>query len=251
MLGFYFHVPFCRGKCPYCDFYSLDGTPEGMDAYVNAVLAVLGPWREKLRGREIATVYFGGGTPSLLGAERLARLLRGVKDCFSLAPGAEVTLEANPTQVDRAFFQGVREAGFDRLSMGLQSANEEELRLLGRAHSPRQAARAVEDARAAGFSNISLDLMLGLPGGAREKLGRSIGFAAALGVEHISSYILKVEPGTPFARQGVEVPDDDSTAEQYLFAVEELAKRGYGQYEISNFAKPGRESRHNLLCWRA
>ena len=249
-LGLYFHVPFCRGKCPYCDFYSLDGTPEGMDAYVDAVLAALGPWREKLRRREIATVYFGGGTPSLLGAERLARLLREVKDCFALAPGAEVTLEANPTHVDRAFFQGVREAGFDRLSVGLQSANEEELRLLGRAHSPRQAARAVEDARAAGFSNISLDLMLGLPGGSREKLGRSIDFAAGLGVEHISSYILKVEPGTPFARQGVEVPDDDSTAEQYLFAVEELAKRGYGQYEISNFAKPGRESRHNLLYWR-
>lgn len=250
MLGLYFHVPFCRGKCPYCDFYSLDGTPEGMDAYVAAVLRAMGPWGEKLRGREIATVYFGGGTPSLLGAERLARLLQGVKEGFALAPGAEVTLEANPTHVDRAFFQGVREAGFDRLSMGLQSANEEELRLLGRAHSPRQAVRAVEDARAAGFSNISLDLMLGLPGGSREKLGRSIDFAAGLGVEHISSYILKVEPGTPFARQGVEVPDDDSTAEQYLFAVEELAKRGYGQYEISNFAKPGRESRHNLLYWR-
>ena len=250
MLGLYFHVPFCRGKCPYCDFYSLAGTPAGMDHYVQAVLVAMAPWREKLKGREIATVYFGGGTPSLLGAERLGAILRGVKEGFSLAPGAEVTLEANPTQVGRGFFQEAREAGFDRLSMGLQSADEEELRLLGRAHSPRQAAKAVEDARAAGFSNISLDLMLGLPGGSPEKLERSIGFAASLGVEHISSYILKIEPGTPFARQGVEVPDDDTTAEQYLFAVEALAERGYGQYEISNFAKPGKESRHNLLYWR-
>lgn len=250
MLGFYIHVPFCHGKCPYCDFYSRPDSPRKMDAYVSAVTAALAPWREKLAGRELATVYFGGGTPSLLGARRLGTILQAVRQGFSLASGAEVTLEANPTSVDRAFFQEVRQAGFNRLSMGLQSANEEELRFLGRAHSPQQAAQAVENARAAGFSNISLDLMLGLPGGSREKLGRSIAFAASLGVEHISSYMLKVEPGTPFAARGVQVPDEDDTAEQYLFAVEELARRGYGQYEISNFARPGKESRHNLLYWR-
>lgn len=250
MLGFYIHVPFCHGKCPYCDFYSRPDSPRKMDAYVSAVTAALAPWRERLAGRELATVYFGGGTPSLLGARRLGTILQAVRQGFSLAPGAEVTLEANPTSVDRAFFQEVRQAGFNRLSMGLQSANEEELRFLGRAHSPQQAAQAVENARAAGFSNISLDLMLGLPGGSREKLGRSIAFAASLGVEHISSYILKVEPGTPFAARGVQVPDEDDTAEQYLFAVEELARLGYGQYEISNFARPGKESRHNLLYWR-
>ena len=221
-----------------------------MDAYVGAVLRALAPWREKLQGREVSTVYFGGGTPSLLGAERLRSILQGVREGFALSPGAEITLEANPTHVDRAFFQGAREAWFNRLSMGLQSANPEELRLLGRAHSPRDVVRAVENARAAGFENISLDLMLGLPGGSLEKLSQSIDFAASLGVEHISSYMLKIEPGTPFARQGVEVPDEDEAAEQYLFAVEELGKRGYGQYEISNFAKPGRESRHNLLYWR-
>ena len=250
MLGFYIHVPFCHGKCPYCDFYSRPDSPRKMDAYVSAVTAALSPWRERLAGRELATVYFGGGTPSLLGARRLGTILQAVRQGFSLAPGAEITLEANPTSVDRAFFQEVRQAGFNRLSMGLQSANEEELRFLGRAHSPQQAAQAVENARAAGFSNISLDLMLGLPGGSREKLGRSIAFAASLGVEHISSYILKVEPGTPFAARGVQVPDEDDTAEQYLFAVEELARLGYGQYEISNFARPGKESRHNLLYWR-
>ena len=249
-LGLYFHVPFCHGKCPYCDFYSLPDSPVAMDAYVQALLASLASWQKKLQGRELATVYFGGGTPSLLGAERLRSILQGVREGFALSPGAEITLEANPTQVDRTFFQEAREAGFNRLSMGLQSANPEELRLLGRAHSPEQAAKAVADARAAGFENISLDLMLGLPGGSREKLSQSINFAASLGVEHISSYMLKIEPGTPFARRGVEVPDEDEAAEQYLFAVEELGKRGYGQYEISNFAKPGRESRHNLLYWR-
>ena len=249
MLGFYIHVPFCHGKCPYCDFYSRPDSAGGMDAYVSAVTAALAPWRERLAGRELATVYFGGGTPSLLGARRLGAILGAVREGFSLAPGAEITLEANPTHVDRAFFQEARRAGFNRLSMGLQSANEEELRFLGRAHSPQQAALAVENARAGGFENISLDLMLGLPGGSREKLGRSIAFAASLGVEHISSYILKVEPGTPFAARGVQVPDEDDTAEQYLFAVEELARRGYGQYEISNFARPGKESRHNLLYW--
>ena len=185
MLGFYIHVPFCHGKCPYCDFYSRPDSPRKMDAYVSAVTAALAPWRERLAGRELATVYFGGGTPSLLGARRLGTIFQAVRQGFSLAPGAEITLEANPTHVDRAFFQEVRQAGFNRLSMGLQSANEEELRFLGRAHSPQQAAQAVENARAAGFSNISLDLMLGLPGGSREKLGRSIAFAASLGLSLI------------------------------------------------------------------
>lgn len=250
LLGFYFHVPFCHGKCPYCDFYSLPDSPSSMDQYVSAVEAALVPWREKLRGRELSTVYFGGGTPSLLGAERLGAVLQAVKQGFSLAPGAEITLEANPTFVDRDFFGAVRQAGFTRLSMGLQSANGDELRFLGRAHSPQEVVQAVENARAAGFANISLDLMLGLPGGSQEKLKKSIAFAASLEVEHISSYILKVEPGTPFAARGVQLPSDDDTADQYLFAVEELARRGYAQYEISNFARPGRESRHNLLYWR-
>ena len=250
MLGFYFHVPFCQSKCPYCDFYSRPTSPAVMDAYVQAILSSLFSWVEKLQGREISTVYFGGGTPNLLGADRLGTILQGVRERFSLSPGAEITLEANPTRVDQAFFEQVRSAGFNRLSMGLQSANPEELRFLGRTHSPRDVIRAVENARSAGFENISLDLMLGLPGGSKERLGESIAFAAGLAVEHISSYILKVEPGTPFAARHVAVPDDDQTSDQYLFVVEELAKCGYAQYEISNFSRPDRESRHNLLYWR-
>ena len=250
MLGLYFHVPFCQSKCPYCDFYSRPASPEVMDAYVHSLLASLSPWVGKLQGRELATVYFGGGTPNLLEAHRLGTILQGVKEQFSLSPTAEITLEANPTHVDRQFFEEVRAAGFNRLSMGLQSAHQEELRFLGRTHSPQDVVRAVENARAGGFRNISLDLMLGLPGGSRKLLGESIAFGAGLEVEHLSSYILKVEPGTPFAARHVTVPDDDETSSQYLFAVEELAKRGYAQYEISNFSRPGMESRHNLLYWR-
>ena len=208
LLGCTFIVPFCRGKCPYCDFYSLAGTPEGMDAYVAAVLRAMGPWGEKLRGREIATVYFGGGTPSLLGAERLVRLLQGVKEGFGPGPrGRRSPLEANPTQVDRAFFQGVREAGFDRLSMGLQSANEEELRLLGPGPTPpgSGAGRGGRPGRGV-FQHLP-----GPDAGAARRVpgkigARSIDFAAGAGVEHISSYILKVEPGTPFAGRGWKSP---------------------------------------------
>ncbi len=246
MPGIYVHVPFCDGKCPYCDFYSLAGSEELMDRYVEAVGRELSRWD---RGLRADTVYFGGGTPSLLGARRLAALLGQIERRFDPAAAAEITLEANPGRVDKGFFQAARQAGFNRLSMGLQSANEDELRLLGRKHTAEDAKRAVEDAGAAGFDNISLDLMLGLPGGSDEKLRRSVAFAAELGAEHISAYILKVEPGTAFARRGVKVPEDDAVADQYLLCAKELQSRGYGQYEISNFAKPSRESRHNLVYW--
>lgn len=280
MPGLYIHVPFCDGKCPYCDFYSLPADSAAMDAYTERAAQVMAGWAgapcisaknagnisccisppvgrgnttlfpANACGGNIQTVYFGGGTPNLLGAERLARLLGSARENFPIAPDAEVTVEANPTHVDRAFFADLRAAGFNRLSMGLQSANEEELALLGRQHTPADAARAVKDAQSAGFRNISLDLMLALPGGSQQKLKRSIDFAAGLGVQHISSYILKVEEGTAFARRGVAPPEDDEAASQYLFCVEELARQGFAQYEISNFARPGLESRHNLTYWR-
>lgn len=246
MPGLYIHIPFCARKCPYCDFYSLPADAALMDAYTEKAASVMAGWA----GAPIDTVYFGGGTPDLLGAPRLARLLGSAQRAFHISPAAETTLEANPTHVEGRFFQELRQAGFNRLSMGLQSADPEELRLLGRAHTPGQAARAVRAAQAAGFSNISLDIMLGLPGGSKEKLGRTIAFAAGLGVPHISAYILKIEPGTPFAAAGLTLPDGDETAGQYLFCAEELGRWGFAQYEISNFARPGLESRHNLTYWR-
>lgn len=247
--GLYFHVPFCDGKCPYCDFYSLSGTAELMDAYTARVESLLARFGAEW-GRPVSTVYFGGGTPNLLGAGRLARLLEGAGKYFSISPGAEITCEANPTHAGRAFFSGLRRAGFNRVSMGLQSANEDELRLLGRAHTPGEAAEAVSNARAGGFDNLSLDLMLGLPHSGLDSLARSIQFAAGLEPEHISAYILKVEPDTPFASRQLDLPDGDEAAEQYLYCVRRLAELGYAQYEISNFSRPGRESRHNLLYWR-
>lgn len=248
MPSIYIHVPFCDGKCPYCDFYSLSGSASLFDEYTAAVCASLRGWAEKA-DFTAETVYFGGGTPSLLGAERLTEILRETERSFGLAPGAEVTLEVNPNSVDLEFFLKLRQAGFNRVSMGLQSANADELKLLGRRHSVEDVTAAVKAARSAGFENISLDLMLGLPNGSSDKLKQSIEFAAGLDVEHISSYILKIEDGTPFAVRGIELPDGDETAEQYLFCVDELARHGYRQYEISNFSLPGRESRHNLVYW--
>ena len=249
VVGIYVHVPFCDGKCPYCDFYSLRGGEELMDRYTAALAKRIRRWAEEHGKKRIATVYFGGGTPSLLGAERLSALLTVVRECFDLAGDVEITLEANPVSVDEDFFRGVREAGFNRLSMGMQSGVEEELRFLGRKHTLKDVENAVQSARKAGFDNLSLDLMLGLPEGNEGKLKQSIDFAAGLGADHISAYLLKIEPGTPFAAQKITVPEDDEAADQYLFCVSELEKRGFLQYEISNFAKPGRESRHNLVYW--
>lgn len=247
--GLYIHVPFCRGKCPYCDFYSLAPEDETADRYVSRTLELMAGYGGECDG-EISTVYFGGGTPSVIGARRLGALLDGAKRRFHIAPGAEITCELNPKGVSREFFRELRAAGFNRLSMGMQSANEEELRLLGRGHGPGDVRLAVERARAAGFKNISLDLMLALPGSTDESLQRSIDFAAALSPEHISAYILKIEPGTPFASRELTLPGDDDTAGQYLFAVKRLGELGYAQYEISNFSRPGYESRHNLCYWR-
>lgn len=249
MLGLYVHVPFCAGKCPYCDFYSLAPDDSTVDMYVSRTLDLMAEYGAGCT-QQVGTVYFGGGTPSLLGAERLDALLEGAAKHFHLAPDAEVTCEANPTGVSAGFFRELRCAGFNRLSMGMQSANGDELKLLGRRHGPDDVRQAVGWARAAGFDNISLDLMISLPNGTLESLGRSIDFAAGLSPEHISAYILKVEPGTPFAARGLTLPDDDSTAGQYLFTVERLAGLGYAQYEISNFSRPGYESRHNLCYWR-
>lgn len=248
-LGLYIHVPFCEGKCPYCDFYSLAPKAETVDKYVERTLELMAGYGADC-AREVGTVYFGGGTPSIIGAERLERLLEGAKRYFHLVRDAEITCEANPTGVSEGFFRQLSAAGFNRLSMGMQSANTEELRLLGRKHGPEGVRQAVEGARTAGFKNISLDLMLALPGSTIESLERSISFAAGLFPEHISAYILKIEPGTPFASRGLILPEDDSTADQYLFTVERLRELGYAQYEISNFSRPGFESKHNLCYWR-
>lgn len=248
-LGIYVHIPFCDGKCPYCDFYSLRGSEELMNQYTNSLVEHIKCFAGELN-RCADTLYFGGGTPNLIGEERLALLIAAIKEGFAVK-NAEITVEVNPTEDLNGFLKAVRAAGANRLSIGLQSANEEELQLLGRRHTALQAAKAVRDAQAAGFNNISLDLMLAIQNQTKRSLLRSIEFCADAGVQHISAYLLKIEPHTVYGNQRAElnVPDDDAASELYLFACRELEKRGFMQYEISNFAKPGYVGRHNLKYW--
>ena len=247
----YIHIPFCKSKCPYCDFYSARPEEDDVfDRYLAALCARFEAYSKQYGGRPLHTVYFGGGTPSVFGAERLCRVLEKVKSCFDVTENAEITTECNPADVDVSFFETLKRGGFNRISMGMQSANEAELKVLGRRHTAETVREAVKAAREAGIDNVSVDLMLGLPNSSLETLKSSIDFCAALEADHVSAYILKIEPGTPFAKQELKLPDEDGTADQYLFAVNELKKHGYDQYEISNFARPGKESRHNLQYWR-
>lgn len=247
--GLYIHVPFCKKKCGYCDFYSFCADEETIDSYTALVCRML---RELPQGRQsFNTVYFGGGTPSLLGAGRISAILETAARYHTLSFD-EVTLECNPATVDRAFFSEVKNAGVNRVSIGVQSGDSGQLRTLGRLHTARQAAGAVSSAQAAGISNISLDIMLALPGQTESELLSTINFCAGLFPRHISAYILKIEENTPFAQQnmGERCPDEDGAALLYLFAVKALSERGFFQYEISNFAVPGYESRHNLCYWQ-
>lgn len=245
----YIHVPFCApAKCPYCDFYSLPVSRAAIRDYLEAVRAAALRYAPRLAGRRAASVYFGGGTPVLLG-DVLAELLVFLKQTFDVAPDAEVTVEANPGLRLSAVFGRLRAAGANRLSIGMQSACLEELRALGRRHAPADVRRTVEEARAAGFANLSLDLMLATPGQTVESIRQSANFAAGLGVQHVSAYLLKVEPGTAFARAGRREADEDTQAACYEAACDALEAHGFAQYEISNFAQPGFESRHNLRYW--
>ena len=249
-LGLYIHVPFCDGKCPYCDFYSLSMYPFSMDSYTLRVCRELASWGERLAHPHTDTLYFGGGTPSLLGEHRLSAILQQAAKSFSLR-SPEITVEVNPTRGKGLDFSALRSFGVNRLSIGLQSACEGELRRLGRKHSAQDAAQTIEQARRAGITNLSLDLMLAVPGQTPQSLTQSIQFCAQCGAEHISAYLLKIEEGTPFYRQqeSLHLMDEDSQADQYLLACSLLEKAGYQQYEISNFSHPGRESRHNLKYW--
>ncbi len=246
-VGIYIHIPFCDGKCPYCDFYSVAPSEDLCDRYCTALERQM----EQYRGIEADTVYFGGGTPTLLGAERLCRLINSVKKNYIIDNNAEITFEMNPRTADSGMLRKLRDAGFNRVSMGVQSGIDSELAALGRRHTIADARRAAADVRAAGFDNLSLDLMLGIPEQTAESLECSLNEVCALEPEHISAYMLKIEPDTPFAQHdfGTSLADDDMQAELYEFAVRLLADKGYERYEISNFALPGRESRHNLHYW--
>mgnify|MGYP001087324009 CR=1 FL=1 len=247
-LGLYIHVPFCKQKCVYCDFYSLPRREDQMDAYVSALRAQLA--EADFSGYEADTVYFGGGTPSYLGPRRLTALLEAASAACSIAPGVEITLEANPDSAgDPDALSALRQAGFNRVSLGMQSADDGELRAIGRVHTMAQVRASADAVRRAGFDNLSLDLIYGLPGQSLPRWRENLSAAAALCPEHLSCYGLKAEPGTPLYARRDTLPGDGAQADMYLETVDFLESRGYRQYEISNFAKPGRESRHNLKYW--
>ena len=248
-IGLYIHVPFCDGKCPYCDFFSMRGSEGAMEEYTNCIIDQLQSCSERI-GRKADTLYFGGGTPSLLGGKRIARIVEAARRGFGLE-NAEITLEANPGGDLRSFFCEIAAAGVNRVSIGLQSADEDELHLLGRRHTADDAAQAVEAAQNAGIGNISLDLMLAVQGQTEESLAHSVAFCAKLGAEHVSAYLLQLEEHTLYWKEKAELrlPDEEAAAGLYLSACRELERLGYRQYEISNFARPGFESRHNLKYW--
>lgn len=246
--GLYIHIPFCLKKCNYCDFYSLAADEQTKAAYSAALLKAA----EKYRDQRIDTVYFGGGNPLLLSAQRLCRLLDGLGNIFDISPDAEITAEANPEDISPQAAAALLGGGFNRLSIGVQSLNNATLATLGRRHSAETALAAVYTAASAGFARLSADLMLALPGESVEDTLKSAERLAALPLDHVSAYMLIVEEGTRFweLRDSLRLPDEEQTAELYLNTCELLENSGFEQYEISNFAKQGGESRHNLKYWR-
>ena len=251
-LGIYIHVPFCRSKCQYCDFYSVTTRNDDLlDGYIDAMCAHIKEAGALAPAYKVDTVYFGGGTPSFFGADGMAAILTAIRRAFDVTNDAEITFEANPDSVSDPLLRRLRGEGFNRVSLGIQSDDDSLLETLGRPHTYAQAVSAVQRIRKAGFKNLSLDLMYGLPGQTLENWEDTLRRVIQLQPEHISCYGLKLEEGTPLCQfqDHYKFPDDDTQADMYLSAVEILRIKGYRQYEISNFAKKGNVSKHNMKYW--
>lgn len=248
-IGLYLHIPFCKSKCPYCDFYSFSGKENEKEEYTKALKKRILSSISALQYKG-DTLYIGGGTPSVLGAENLATLVKTCKSEF-LTDKAEITVECNPHGLNEDFFKVLYNCGVNRISMGLQSAVDGERRILGRLSDRNQVENAVKAAQKIGFENITLDVMLGIPNQTEKSLNDTLEFCLSLGVPHISAYMLKLEENTHFYKNQhkYNFPDDDLTADLYLQMCETLEANGIMQYEISNFAKQGFESQHNLKYW--
>ena len=247
-LGLYIHIPFCEKKCNYCDFYSAFYNKDTLSVYFKALKGEIKKWGGTIH-RPIDTIYIGGGTPSLLG-ESIITLAECIRKNFCVLDDAEFTVEVNPSSSDN-FLRYAKQAGANRLSIGVQSGSDETLKVLGRTHTTLDAAVTVKKARELGFDNISLDLMIALPDSSADTLRNDINFILSLNPEHISSYILKIEQNTAFSKKydTLNLPDDDDTAEQYLYMCKALGESGYNHYEISNFSRDCKQSRHNIKYW--
>ena len=251
-LGIYIHVPFCRSKCQYCDFYSLTAKDDKlMDGYLSAVCAHIKESGQLAPGYKVDTIFFGGGTPTFFGADGMATILTAIRRNFDVDSGAEITFEANPDSVSDKLLNRLRAEGFNRVSLGIQCDDDEILKKIGRPHDYAQAVSAVQRIRKAGFRNLSVDLMYGLPGQTLNAWKDTLERVLTLNPEHVSCYGLKLEEGTPMYdyRDFLNLPDDDLQADMYLAATEILRSRGFRQYEISNFARKGLYSRHNMKYW--
>jgi len=251
-LGIYVHVPFCRSKCQYCDFYSVTEKEDSLiDGYLNAVCEHIRQTGKLAPNYKVDTIYFGGGTPSFLGAEGLSLILSVIRKSFQVASDAEITFEANPDSVSEKLLKRLYAEGFNRVSLGIQNDDDEMLRKLGRPHTYGQAVTAVHRIRKAGFRNVSVDLMYGLPGQSLAAWEETLRHVLALVPDHVSCYGLTLEEGTPMHRyqDALDIPDEDTQAAMYLRGVDILRSKGYRQYEISNFARKGMTSRHNFKYW--
>ena len=252
-LGLYIHIPFCRRKCLYCDFCSFtDKSREYVTRYAERLCKEIDAWGRECGGYTVDTVYFGGGTPTLLSLKDFERVMSTVFTSFSVDPECEISSECNPATADLEYLKGLRALGVNRLSIGLQSTHDNELRALGRIHSYSDFIEIYKNARRAGFENLSADLMYGIPEQTLRSFEGSLREMISLSPEHISAYGLKIEEGTPFGKRAntLVLPDEDAELDMYMMCGDILSENGYNKYEISNFAHKGYESKHNMKYWR-
>lgn len=250
MLGLYIHIPFCTSKCKYCAFYSFSASEEKKDEYLTALLNCLNGWSKKVND-DIDSIYIGGGTPSCFGGERLFKLLQRARECFNVTDDCEITVECNPSSTDESLVSFLKKAGVNRISMGMQSAVEGERKAIGRRSSCEQIENAIALFKSNKITNISLDLILGLPLQTMESLDESLDFVLKSSCCHVSAYMLSLEEGTPLfnERESLPFPNEDAVCDMYLHTVKRLAEGGFKQYEISSFSKVGFQSRHNKKYW--
>lgn len=252
-IGIYIHIPFCKSKCIYCDFYSITDTQKVND-YIIALKKQIKSFKKKNRNCIVDTIFFGGGTPSLLEPEQIDEILTCIRNIFIVRKSCEITIESNPGTLDSKKLSRYKAIGINRLSIGLQSCHNDELKMLSRIHTKESFEQVFVLARIEGFDNINIDLMYGLPGQTKAKLLKTINYVLSLNPEHISLYSLKVEPNTPLNQMSdllSTIPDEEKQYDMFIEARTLLEKNGFTQYEISNFAKEGKECKHNLIYWHS